>query len=193
MKLPFKDPLARLAPRDRRAVLLGGLTVAAALVVYWGVLPWLGHWSDVRGQAQASQEELSRLQARGGDLLEARKRLVQAYGPGAGRPLEKVQAAGINLVKVVPETLRGAGLQIQNIQPQPARGLKEVPGVAALPIQVKATGTLAQLAQGLDALQASETLIVVEQVSAVGNEKKPGQLEVTLMLSSLARQGGGGT
>lgn len=193
MKLLGMRFLSSLAPRDRRAILIGAGALLAMLLAYWVLMPWVAHWMTCRDQIETAQGELAGLQARTAEYLHRRAMLIQRHGPGLARPLDDVQTANVNSVKALPDVFKAAGVQLQTILPQPGKPVKEFTGVCAVPFQVKANCSLPQLAQCLDALRGSETLIVVEQVNAVGNDKRPGQLEVTLVLSVLARQTKAGT
>jgi hypothetical protein len=131
------------------------------------------------------------LQAKTTRYLLARERLLENYGPGAAKPLEDLQAAQINLVQAISEALKAGGLSLQGLQPQGQKPVKELPGAVQVSFQVKTSGQLAQLARSLEAMQKAQTLIIAEQVTAAGNDgappKTPGQLELNLVLSTLAR------
>ncbi len=178
-----------LSTRDQRAVKWGGLALAIALIINFLIAPWLGHWADSRDRIQGSQAELSRLRVAAAGVLSQRSRVIDRFGPGAVSPLEDAQTATIKFLKAAPDVLKGGGVQIQNIQQQPAKQLKDLPGVDSLPFQVEATCELPQLAQCLDAMRKSENLIIVEQINVDADGKDPGRLKVTFVLATLARHG----
>ena len=62
-----------------------------------------------------------------------------------------------------------------------------------VPLQVRGTCKLKQLSTCLSALRQAKTLAVVDRISVTNNEKKPGNLEVTLVLAALAEQKEGGS
>jgi hypothetical protein len=181
---------SKLSPRDRRAVGLGAAVLAVLLVLWCVLIPWLGDWADARSTIAASDGNLDAMQRKVTRFLSQRSRLVEKFGPGVVKPPEDAQAASIHFLENVPNLIKASGLQVQSMQPQPPRAVKELPGVQSVPFLIKASGQLPQLARCLESLQKSERPLMVEQVTATGNDKSPGQLEVTLVVSTLARGNG---
>jgi type II secretory pathway component PulM len=173
-----------LLPRDRRAILLGAGVLVLVLVVYW-----LADWGEARAHIPAGRTNLEKLESAMRRLLRQREHVAAAYGPAAGRPLEGIETAKITLLKAVQDALRG-GIQDPNYQPQPARAAQELPGVQLVPLRVTGKCRLPQLTKCLSDLRQADTLVFVDQIDLSGNEKQPGQLEVTLILATLARQEG---
>jgi len=178
--------LSRMSARDRRAVVIGCCVLLGLLLVRFALMPLLESWGQTRDRIASSDSRLRQLQAKTTRYLLARERLLENYGPGAAKPLEEVQAAQINLVQAISDALKAGGLSLQGLQPQGQKPVKELPGAVQVSFQVKTSGQLAQLARSLEAMRKAPTLIIAEQVSAAGNDKTPGQLELTLVLSTLA-------
>ena len=178
----------KLTPRDRRAFVLGAAGLAAIALVSYVVLPMAERWQLARAQIEDGRARRTRLQSDLGVLLRQRERLVEAYGPAAGRPLEGAEQTRIAFLKAVQDLLRNAGLQEPNLQPQAPRTVSELPGVQMLSVQAGGKCQLPQLAKCLAELRKADRLIVVDRLTATANPKQPGQLEVTLVLATLARQ-----
>ncbi len=178
-----------LSPRDRRAVILGGAALAALAIGYWVVVPWLGDWADARDSIGVGRARLEEVESKLRRLAGQRERLAEAFGPGACRPLEGVEATRIGFLKTVQDACRSAGIGELNCQPQPTRPLRELPEAQLVSIQVSGKCQIGQLARCLAALRACERVTLVDRLVAAGNERQPGQLEVTLVLATLARKG----
>ncbi len=183
---------SKLSPSDHRAVRVGAIVLLVVLILWGVLLPWLGDWSDARSAIAASDGNLDAMQRRASRFLNQRSRLTEKFGPGVIKSPEDTQAASIHFLENVPGLIKASGLQVQSMQPQPPRSVKELPGVQSVSFLIKANGQLPQLASCLEALQKSERLLVVEQVTASGNDKNLGQLEVTLVVSTFARGGRAG-
>lgn len=178
----------KLTSRDKRAVVLGLAGLVLLGLVRWTVIPWAGDWADARGRIPASRARLGDLQTKMAKVIQQREELEETYGPSAGKALDNVENTRISLLNAVQGVVRSGGFQNPSYQPQPARAIPEVPGVQLVPLQVTGKCQLPQLAKCLADIRKSDTLIVVDRVVANGNEKQPGQLEVTLLLATLARQ-----
>jgi hypothetical protein len=172
----------RLSPRDRRGTLLGAGALALILVVYF-----LIDWAQTRAGMPEARENLTRLEARMRRLLGRREHLAEMYGPAANKPLEGTEAARIALLKTAQDLFRGS-VQEPSYQPQPARAVQEAPGVYLLPLRLSGKCQLPQLAKCLSEMRKTDSLVFLDQITLSGNEKQPGQLEVTLVLATLARQ-----
>jgi len=180
-----------LSARDRRAVRLGAIVVAAAVVVRVAVMPWADSWLNAREGIAADGQSLADLQKQLQRALRQRRRMVEAFGPGAVAPLPDAEAAPIRLLQAAQEVLGKGGFKITGYEPQAARPLRDkdkgvVKGVLVVPLQVRGRCQLPQLAQCLDGMKQAKTLVVVDRVVVANDEKKPGQLEVTLLLTTLA-------
>lgn len=184
--------LSKLSSRDRRAVIVGAASLAAILIIWGVVIPVIGHWMDVRDNIDASRIEIKRLQAKGQSGAHVREQLIQKHGPAACKPLEAVESASISFVKAVPEMLKANQLQIKTISQMPAKAIKELPGIYSAAFQIKANCQMAQLANCLGAVSKCDQLVVIDQVSVSSNEKSPGQLDVTLVMSTLGAGGRAG-
>ena len=175
-----------LSPRDRRAVLLGAIGLAIILVVRFGVAPWADDWAAARERIEADRLQLGALQGNISRVLGQRSRLGKLYGPGVNRPPADMEAARVGLLKAAQQVLRANGFQPSGYRPQPPRALPDVPGVMLVTLQVVGKCKEPSLPACLAALRQAEMLLLVDKLSVTNDAKKPGELQVTWTLATLA-------
>ncbi len=177
-----------LSPRDRRALLLGAAGLMVICAARFVVIPWTDSWAAAREQIVTNQQQLGELERSIRRVLGQQGRLAETYGPAVNNPLQDLETARISLFKEVQEVLKTAGFTPTDYQPRPCRPLREIPGVEIVPLQVRGKCKLPQLAKCLDGMRKADTLVIVDRLSVANDEKKPGQLEVTMVLATLAEQ-----
>ena len=177
-----------LSPRDRRAVLIGAATLLIVLAANYLLMPWIDSWSNAREQIAQDRRQLTHIQRQIRTVLWQRERLEQLYGPAVKEPLEDRQTAQLNLIKAVQDVFKSGGVKLSDYQPQRSRPLSEVPGVEVIPLQIRGKCNLSQLTKCLSAMQEGKMLMVVESFSIANNLKKPGELEISMTISTLAQQ-----
>jgi len=183
-----------LSPRDRRAIVLGAGVLAAVLVVKCAVIPWIDSWTSAREDIGSANAELARLRGRILHVLTQRKHLEELYGRAASKPPEDLKTAKLNLLAAAQDILKSSGFQATGgYMPQPGRPVRSVPGMELVALEVRGKCKLPQLAKCLAAMQKAKTLIFVDRLTATNDEKKPGQLEVRLVLATLADGGRAGS
>ena len=167
--------------------MIGAAGLAVILVARFIVIPWVDDWSETRRQIAARQQELSGLERNVTRVLGQRKRLTKKYGPAVNKPLEDVEAAWISLFTAA-RGLTDSGFEATDYLPQSDRPLQDIHGVRFVPLQVRGKCKLPQLAKLLAKIRQSETLVIVDRLTVSNDAKKPGQLEVTMVLATLARE-----
>ena len=186
-----------LSARDRRAVRWGAIVVAAVVVIRVVAMPWMDSWADARDRIARDGASLAELQRQVRQALAQRRRLVRTLGEAAARPLPDAESAPVKLLQAAQEVLGAGGFKITGYEPQTPRPLRRkgnesIKGVLVVPLQVRGQCQLPQLAKCLDGMKQAKTLVMVDRVVVGNNEKKPGQLAVTLLLTTLAQAKGGG-
>lgn len=172
--------------------MLLGLTALAVLAAARFVLiPWTDSWLGARDRITADARQVSDYQARISRAMGQRARLAAAYGPSVHKPPQSVEAARVALFKAVQDVLAANGFRPTDYQPQADRALKEVPGVRAVPLEIRGQCGLEQLTKCLAGMRKSDTLLILDRLSATGDDNGSGQLAVTMTLTTLARQEGG--
>lgn len=182
----------RLSSRDKKALMLGGLALAALIGFRYVLMPLNDSWRDARQRIAQAGDTLQRLQDQQLQLRAQQRRLMDFYGQGLAQPLPTAEQAGVEFVKTVEDLLKAAGLGSQGVQAQPVRPLREVPGVAVVGLQVQLAGRPEQITQCLASLCQSQQPILVQSLTAT----RPGkdgdqQLNVSMVIATLARWEGG--
>lgn len=177
-----------LSPRDRRAILLGTAALLIILAARFLVIPWLDSWRSARDEMTNVRSQLNVIQRQVRRVLWQRQRLEEIYGPAVKKPLEDRQTAQLSLIKAVQDVFKAGGVKLTDYQPQRPRTLKEIPDVQIVPLQIRGKCKLSQLTKCFVAMRDGQTLIIVESFSVTNNEKKPGELEITMIVSTLAEQ-----
>ena len=178
-----------LSNRDKRAVRIGAIGLAVILVAKLFVIPWMASWSDARRRIASADQQIEQLQRPIRRALGLQKHLERLYGPGVNRPCQDIEAANLSLMKVAGQLEKSGGMKPTSNVPQRGRRLTDVPGVELVLLQIRGKCKLQQLSKTLAALLTSETLVFVERLSVTNDQKKPGQLDVTLVLATLAERG----
>ena len=177
-----------LSPRDRRAILLGVVALLIIVAARLVVIPWIDGWRSAREDMTSTRSQLSNIQRQMQRVLWQRQRLEEIYGPGVKNTLKDRQAAQLSLIKAVQVVFKAGGVKLTDYQPQRPRTLKEIPDVQIVPLQIRGKCKLPQLTKCFVAMRDNQTLIIVESFSITNNEKKPGELEITMIVSTLAEQ-----
>ena len=177
-----------LSKRDRRALILGSCGLAILLIVRFAVMPWTDHWLDVRDQTAVARAEIAHLEQKVTKIVLQRARTAKAYGPGANRKVGDVETERMNLLKAVQKVCQTAGFAPTDYPPQVTRPLRSVPDMVIVRIQLQGKCKLPQLVKCLAGLRKAETLVFAERVTAVNSAKKPGELDITLVLATLAER-----
>lgn len=178
-----------LSARDRRAVMLGVGALAVILVFKFAVMPVLSDWGDTRDRIDEARATLDEYDRKDKRLADRQQRLELTYGPAVTRPLDDVEATKLAFHKVLQDRLKSGGFKLESLQPQAARSIrKHVPGVAVIPVRVVGKCQMQQLAKSLAELRKAERLIIVDHVDVSNDPKKPAELKVAMVLSTVANE-----
>ncbi len=176
------------SPRDRRAIIIGVVALLVLVAVRLVAVPWIDSWREARDEMAQARTQLNDIQKQVHRVLWQRNRLEEVYGPAVTKPLEDRQAAQLSLIKAVQDVFKAGGVKLTDYQPQRARTLKDIPNVEVVPLQIRGKCNLSQLTKCFVAMRTGQKLIIVESFSVTNNEKKPGELELTMIVSTLAQQ-----
>ncbi|MBN1554201.1 MAG: type II secretion system protein M [Phycisphaerae bacterium] len=182
----MKLPLNQLSSRDRRAVLIGGIALGAIVLMRLTIIPFADSWADARNRSRTNGEELTQLNRSLRRAVGQRERLARKYGPGIRQSLVNEQAAAMNLFQSAKDVFSAGGIRLTEYQPQRSRPVREIPNVSLVTLQVKGQGDLPKLAKCLHQMTRAKNLMFVQSMNITNNEKQPGQLDVTLLLATLA-------
>jgi hypothetical protein len=179
-----------LSPRDRRALLIGAVGLAAVALVAFALIPMARGWSDAREQIRQSRQVIERQSAQMAQVLEQQSRLKRQFGSAATQPVAADEpTAQRNLYETAQSVLKSGGLNVTGYEPQRPRRLSQLGDVAFMPLQVRGKCNTEQLTKCLAGLRQAKTLVVVDRLSVTSDPKQPDQLDVTMVLCTLVRQG----
>lgn len=179
----------RLSQRERRVVAAGALVSALALLVVWGVLPFLRRWQDretmiVERQMQLAQmqsliegeaDTRQRLAARQRDRAAIRARLLTGTTPAL---------AASSLQALLQEYADGSRIALERVDlvTEPRElGTGKLRGI---PVQLSGRGDIYGLADLLVRLQYGEKLLVIDElrVTGIGTDQAPDLLNLSVRL-----------
>jgi hypothetical protein len=178
----------KISPRERGTLLIGAVALAAILALRFLIFPWVDSWTDARQQIADCRKQVDEEKARMVRAMNQRKRLEGRYGPAVGKPLAESTIAKEDLFNAAQKALKANGFQVGGYEPQRPRPAGKIAGVEWLSLQVRGKCPEAQLSKCLAELRNADTLLIVERLSVTGDEKNPGNLDVTLLLATLAEQ-----
>jgi hypothetical protein len=185
-KMNLFQNMKNLSPRDRRAVIFGGVGLGVILLLRLLVIPIWDSWSSARDRGEVYGKELVQLNRSLRRALGQRQRLIRMYGPAVSKPLADEQTARIQLFESAKDVFGSGGMNVKNYQHQRTRPLREIPNVSLVTLQVRGQCKLEQLTQCLRKMTNSKSLMIVQSMNLANNEKQLGQLDVTLVLATLA-------
>ena len=169
---------------------------AALLVILTGrlaVIPWLNSWADARQAIVTSGEQISDLESRVRRVLGRHARLATRYGPAVRKPLTDRQTARNALFAAAQEILKSNGFEITgDYKPRRPRRAGKITGVQWVLLEIRGKCKEAQLPKCLAGMRKAKALVIVDRLTVTNDPKKPGQLEVTMVLATLAAERGAG-
>jgi hypothetical protein len=178
----------KLTSRDRRAVMLGVVALAALLAVRYVLWPLATSWGTARQQIAAADAQLTDLRTRTQRARLQQQRLVDVFGPAAAKSLPTVDEARVSIVNTVQNALSAGPVAAQSVQLQAIRPLPDITGIALVSLQVDATCQLPQLAGFLAKLPQANELIIIQQMNIAVPEGKPGEMQLSLIIATAAQQ-----
>lgn len=167
----------RMNARDRRALRLGLLVLAPALLWTWGVQPWRAAMAEARDGLAVQREALAREQALlAGDGRVAALRLAADSAADASRP-RLFQArddllASAELAGYLARAARANDVLLQEADTRPATVSPS--GLRTLQVEIRAESDLEGVLGFLQALEQGERLVRVERLTIA----RPGDAEV---------------
>ena len=158
--------------------------------------PLWNSWRGAREDIAVYGRQLDELGRKTRRALGQRKRLAERYGPAVNKPLSDLQTAQRELFGTTEKVLKSNGFGVTgNYDPQQPRRVRDIPGrdVYWLLLRVRGKCKQAQLSKCLAGLRTADTPVIVDRLTVKNNAKKPGELEVTMMLGTLAEDKGAGS
>lgn len=190
-----------LSTRDRRALRLGMLLLAPALV--WGLLvrPYIGALSETRARLDDERALLARERRLVNDAStfpERRRRASTALGATWTRVVRGADTISIaaSLTGYVSTEAEGAGLLVEQVESRGADSLQSARlargGLVASTVELRARGDLERVLHFLAAMESGETYVRVDRLRLVktpapGDATDQETLTLTATVSGIAR------
>ena len=186
-------PQPRLSQRDRRALLVGVLSIVAMAIVSRGLPAWRAWRHDAQQQATVAIAELSRAEA----LLRSRRTLADSLAARGERFAAQVPeflsgkspaAAGATLAGLVSAAATDAGVELGSVEVRPdSLGSGEVTRVS---VRASATGDVRGVMNMLAMLESGPELLAIRALKI--DQPDPGassatteRLRITLIVEGL--------
>ena len=197
--------LPALAPRDKRALRIGGWIVLPAIFATLVVRPLGRAWLDRRAALEQDRSLLARelrLVAdapRDLELLHAERRALDASASRLFGGAEAVSASA-ELARYVAREASASKLDLEQAETETALDAVEAPNGAATPasaadqplrVSIRARGDIEAIVAFLRALEDGDRLVRVERIAISAPDENPedGSLLLTATVSGLARLG----
>ena len=191
----------QLAPRDKRALLLGLVLLAPALAWVLVVRPYAAALTDARARLESERDLLSReraLLASADDYPLRRRRAGSALGSTWTRIVRGADTLSVAaaLTSYVSETAESAGLYVEQVE---ARGADSTRAAAlgrvrlnAATVELRARGDLQRVLAFVAALETGETIVRVDRlrIERSGGAQEAGDQEtlaVSVTVTGVAR------
>ncbi|MEM7624205.1 MAG: hypothetical protein AAF333_01110 [Planctomycetota bacterium] len=178
-----------MSPRDRRALILGGLFIAVAVLYRVVLSPVMGQWGEARAAAEARSTMVERFEEQLERRDKIRGRLEPRFGLGVHDALRTVDEARVAFPRSVQEAIGRGGATAKQVEVQGVRRLRDVPGVDLLSLRVQVDCQAPVIPQLFSELCRADVPVIVESVSLV--MPQPGQRQnwqANLVLSTPAKR-----
>jgi type II secretory pathway component PulM len=179
----------RLSRRERRVVVAGALVSALALLVVWGVLPFLRRWQDRETMIAERQMQLAQMQSLIEGEADTRQRLAARQRDRAALRARLLTGttpalAASSLQALLQEYADGSRIALERVdlvtEPRELSSGK----LRAIPVQLSGRGDIYGLADLLVRLQYGEKLLVIDElrVTGIGTDQAPELLNLSVRL-----------
>lgn len=175
-----------LSPRDRRAIVGGGLLLLITLGAWYGLMPAWERWRAARELAIAQETSLESLTARLDRCDAMMDRLAGKFGPAVRRPVAGVEAVRAALPDEVQAMLGRAGVEYQSIELQSVQRLREAPGLTLVSVRVSATANPNAVAKLLALAAEADRVLLVDRLEMSRGER-PDRWTLSVVFATPAR------
>jgi hypothetical protein len=180
-------------PRDRRAVILGGVILMPFLVFIWGVRPYMSALSDARDQLETERATLARERAavalahQNPQLQQTADSAMRLMRPRLFEGKDDVMASS-ELASYVGDVAASARVWLQDAATRPAVAMAD--GVRNLKVELRAESDLTGTLSFIQGLERGSKLVRIDRIdiSKSGRaDMKDGEiLSITATVSGFA-------
>lgn len=162
-----------MSPRDRRALILGGLLIGVAVLYRVVLSPVVDVWQEARAAAELQSAMVERFEEQIETREKIRRRLEVRFGPGVHDTLRTVDEARVAFPRSVQEAINRGGATAKQVEVQGVRRLRDVAGVDLLLLRVQVECEAPMIPKIFSELRRADVPVVVESVGLVMSQ--PGQ------------------
>ncbi|MEM6332670.1 MAG: hypothetical protein AAF823_04955 [Planctomycetota bacterium] len=175
-----------MTSRDRRAILLGGGTLAIALFAWYVVLPGIDRWQAAREQVAQHESVLSDLDRKLDRRDAIAQRLEAKYGNAVHEPTASIDAIRNAFPEEVRDLLQKSGIEYETIELQPEQRVRDTPGIALVSVRIAATTNPNAIANLLAKSAEADRVILVNSLQMT--QQRGTNWSITLVLVTPAKE-----
>ncbi len=172
--------LENMSQRDKRAVKVGLIVVAAIVVVFFG-LQWFRHWKLVRTSLEARRKDLAMLNPN-----QPQKEGLLKIVPVFEMPIDE-EDQRILFRNKLNEQLKRAGINSKPLEFAPASKKPVAAGYRLVGLKCSGKCQFDQVLDLLSGLKANPYLVAVEEMSLKCDENNRQQVDLELTVSTLVK------
>lgn len=176
----LESTMKKLSEKDKRALKLGGVCVAAVVMLFF-VRTWLGHWAGVRESLAEAQSQISFISP----SKAVQEKLLSSV-PVAEIPRGEEEQMLLFRDKL-NEQLKKAGIKSKPLKVVPRLKSQGKLGYKLLRVKCSGKGKLGQVFDLLANLKENPYLVAVEQFSIKCDPKKRQEVELDLTVSTFVK------
>ena len=172
--------IERLSQRDKRALKIGAVGVAAILGFVF-VTTWFGHWAVVRESLATKRDRLEDI-----NVSKAKQEGLWSKVPLFEMP-QKEEDQSFLFRDKISEQLKKAGVKPEPLKFLPAQKSKQVGGYKLLRLKCSGKAKFWQVLDLLASLNENPYLVGIEELRIRCDPKKPQEVELDLTVSTFVK------
>lgn len=172
--------------RDRRAIMIGMVSVLAVLLYVYVLEPGLDAWQIVRADIERLQSKMESLDTSGNAAAAAQQAALLKKVPAFVPPqIEDKQR--LLFRSTLSEQLKKVGLPINRLTYQKKRKSNTTDGLKPLYLEYKGQGKFDQVMGLLSGLNENPYLLSVEEFKLTAGKKKREEMELVMKLATCVK------
>jgi hypothetical protein len=179
--------MKRLSPKDQRAVTIGAVLAVLILIYVLADNLWLDHWADVRAQLEQNRQKLEEIGLDDSPGSQVRRDLRLRAVPAFEMPRNEDEQRLI-FVRKFSEQVQKAGIKLTTMpQYQTHTSVEANLGLKVLRLHCRGKCNFSQTLNLLAGLYENPYLVGIEDFQLKCDPKNRQEVEITLIVSTLAR------
>lgn len=174
-----------MSPRDRRAMLVGGVLIGVAVAYRLVLSPVVDRWGEARQSIAAQSSLVAQFEEKLEKRDDIRGRLEKRFGPGVNQPLKSIDEAQVAFPRSVQQAIERGGGQATQVEVQGSRRVRDLSGVEMLSLRVQVNCEPDAIPKMFAELAKAEMPVVVESVNlSMPQRGQRQQWRATLVVST---------